>query len=107
MVRDEGRRHDSLLTIGIEALRSAGDPYGKMAELMMRRNEQLEKAHVEMMQSIRTHFLARVEAEGEADRLAKEAEGGEEKDGIGKLAEQLLPYFLPGLESAGLEIPKK
>lgn len=107
MAREEGRRYDMLLTVGIQALRTATDTYGRMVEQILSRNAQLEKSHVEMMVAMRTHFLARVEAEADAERLAKEIEGGEEKDGIGKLAEQLLPYLVPGLEQAGIELPKK
>jgi hypothetical protein len=107
--REEGRRLDSMLTVAIGAMGRAFDMSMRMCDLMANRNEKLENAHVRMMEAMRGHYLARVEAEGEADALAKQLEAGEEgdKDGISKLAEQLLPFLLPGLESAGLEIPRK
>lgn len=108
--REEGRRLDSMLSVSMTAMSRAFDMSLRMCELMANRNEKLEGAHVRMMEAMRGHYLARVEAEGEADALAKQLEAGEDgegKDPLGKLAEQLLPFLLPGLENAGLEIPNK
>jgi hypothetical protein len=108
--REEGRRLDSMLAVSMSAMSRAFDMSLRMCDLMANRNEKLEGAHVRMMEAMRGHYLARVEAEGEAEKLARQIEAeGEDggKDSIGKLAEQLLPYILPGLENAGLEIPKK
>lgn len=104
MSREEGRRYDSLISVGITALRQAVDTYAKMCNHMMDRNAQLETSHVAMMDAIRENYLARVSAEGETERALKAAEDAEtagEKDGIGQLAEQLLPHLLQSLGGGG------
>jgi hypothetical protein len=102
MVREEGRRYDSLIGVGITALRTAVDVYGKMCAHMMQRNHDLERAHIDMMEAYREHFLGRVEAEAELEVVRRQAEEGD-KDGLSKLAEQLLPFIAPQLLGAGPE----
>ena len=101
LAREEGRRYDSLLTVGIEALRTAVDTYQKMAVQILERNGQLERAQIEMMATVRRSILASVhaEADAEAERLAREAAeaGAGGSDGLTKLAEQLLPLILSQL----------
>lgn len=106
MSREEGRRYDSLLSVGITALRTAVDTYSKMCNHMLERNRELERSHVQMMDAIREHTIARIDAEAEVAQLAKEAEAGG-SDGIGKLAEQLLPYLLPSLDPLAGGKPEK
>jgi hypothetical protein len=107
MSREEGRRYDSLIAVGITALRTATDTYEKMCGQLLQRNQQLEEAHVEMMRAYRMTVLARVksDAEAEAGKIIREAEEkaeatAEDADPITKLAGELLPSLLPLLTDA-------
>lgn len=98
--REEGRRLDTLLSLGHQAMLGAVDAYKSMAAQLLQRNHELERAHVRMMETIRVHFLARVEAEGEAEQLARDIEAkpeDEKKDAISQMAEELLPLLLPAI----------
>lgn len=101
MVREEGRRLDSLVTVGIAALRESVEVYKTISTTVLTqildRNKNLEEAHVDMMRAMSKQYLARVEAEGEIARLEKETGGEEKKDGIAELAEQLMPFFLQAM----------
>ena len=100
MSRAEGERTDSLARIGIDALKEAANVSVKMMEVMTRRQESSEKALVSLMASWRAEFLRATHGEAEAIIRDAEAEAGEEKDGITKLAEQLLPMLAPALAEA-------
>jgi len=96
MAREEGRRYDSLISVGIMALRAANDMQAKMVEALLERNRNLEEAHVSMMQASGKQYIRSVEAEAELVRLkAAMGEGEEKKDEISQLAEQFLPYIMP------------
>lgn len=105
--REEGRRLDSLITVGITALREAADMYKSMTSALLERNRDLEAAHVSMVRASSREYLARIEAEGEIARLEKEADPDGKKDGIERLAEQLLPFLMPalGIKMPGLDLP--
>lgn len=97
MCREEGRRYDSLLTVGIAALRQAVDTYGKMTTMVLERNKNLEEAHIEMMRACAGEYRNRVEAETDLIRVQRENglhEQEEKKDGIAEMAEQLLPLIM-------------
>jgi hypothetical protein len=112
MVREEGRRLDSVLTVGITALRTACDQYAKMVETMSRRTEKFEETLVKMMTAqtnlidrVRESELERIDAEINAAAIAAEAEQAGEKggDAISKMVEELLPVFLAKLGGKGGE----
>jgi len=111
MAREEGRRLDSLVSVGMTAMKAAFDMSMQVCGQMAARNLQLERAHVHMMEAYREHFLGRVEAEAENEilRKAKEMAENEDKDGLTQLAEQLLPLIMPQLTGAGPDdvVPKK
>ena len=101
--REEGRRLDSLVGVGMTALKTAFDMSMTVCRQMADRNLQLERAHVDMMAAYRQHFLGRVEAEVENINLQNaldKAESGD-KDGLAQIAEMLLPLIMPKLEGAG------
>jgi hypothetical protein len=100
--REEGRRLDTLLSLGHQAMLGAVDAYKSMAAQLLQRNHELERAHVRMMETIRVHYLARVDAEGAAAELEREldAKPEEEKKGaLEKMADELLPVLLPAIMS--------
>jgi hypothetical protein len=94
MVREEGRRYDSLISVGITALRTACDMQSKMVEALLERNRDLESAHVSMMQASGKQYIRSVEAEAELVKIKQEMGGDEKKDAIAEMAEQLLPFIL-------------
>lgn len=109
MVREEGRRLDSLVSVGISALRLANETYREILSAVMERNQSLEAAHVKMMGIYSSEFMNRVSAESEVERLAKEVEGGggeDKKDGLTQLADQLLPLILAQMGGNGPAGPK-
>lgn len=82
MVREEGRRLDALVQVAINTVEAAGKiieragaMYAQMAAHMLARNQQLEDVHLSMLDTVREHYIARVEAEGTA---AKAGEGGDD-----------------------------
>lgn len=104
MVKEEGRRLDSILTVGIAALQRSNEVYFQMVTSMMGRMEKAETAQLKMMEAVRQNFLGRVEAEGdlvraEADRDAAES-ADKNDDPITKMAGELLPMLLPQLMAA-------
>jgi hypothetical protein len=100
MAREEGRRYDSLIGVSITAMARVAEMYDKMMTHILVRNNQLETAHIGMMNAYRENFLSRVEAEADLATLQREAENGD-KDSISQLADMLLPILLPKLEGAG------
>jgi hypothetical protein len=104
MVREEGRRLDSMIGVSMTAMQKAFDMSMKMCQMMSDRNRELETAHVSMMEAYRSHFLGRVEAEAELEVMKRTAEEGD-KDSLSSLAEMLLPYILPALGPTAEETP--
>jgi hypothetical protein len=101
MVREEGRRYDSLISVGITALRYANDLQTKMVEQLLERNRNLEEAHVQMMQAAGKQHIRSIEAEAELVRLRTMMEDPEKKDEIAQLAEQFMPFIMAKLGGAG------
>jgi hypothetical protein len=64
--REEGRRIDSLISVGLGAMQNACNMYHQMCVDLMHRTAQSEKAQTELMLSIREHYLARTQAETDA-----------------------------------------
>jgi hypothetical protein len=98
--REEGRRLDTLIGLGHQALLGAVEAYKSMTAQVLERNHQLERAHIRMMETVRVHFLARVDAEGEAENLARELEARpdeEKKDALTRMADELIPMLMPAI----------
>ena len=102
MVREDGRRLDSMLGVSMTAMQKAFEMSMRMCQMMACRNRELEEAHVSMMEAYRSHFLGRVEAEAELEVIKRTVEEGD-KDGLEKVAEMLLPYILPSLTASPSE----
>ncbi len=62
MVREEGRRLDSILTVGISALQRSNDVYFQMVQALLKRTENFETSQIKMMTAMREHYLGRIEA---------------------------------------------
>ena len=69
MVRAEGLRADTLLRISADALVRCNEQYARMMEHLLARTTAIEESHVAMLDSVREHFIARMEAESEAIQL--------------------------------------
>lgn len=96
MVREEGRRYDSLISVGITALRHANDMQARMNESMLKRAANLEDAHVEMMRVMTKMWVRNAELEAELVRKTHELEppADEKKDAITEMAEQMMPFII-------------
>jgi hypothetical protein len=100
MVREEGRRLDSLVSVGITALKEACEIQKGMVKLLLERNRDLESAHVSMMLASGKQYVRGVEAEAEITRmkvLAGHEEEEEKQDPISELAAQLFPLLMAKL----------
>lgn len=75
--REEGRRLDSLTVNAVGALREAVATYRAVCLSMRNRLEVLEATHVAMLESVRDHFIARTEAEGEMTRQQQAEQMGD------------------------------
>lgn len=91
MVREEGRREDSLAKVGVEAIKAACEMYKDMCQALLKRQEALERVHVSMLGAWRQEYMAR--AEDTAQRLVEDAQKGD-SDGIDKLVETLMPMVM-------------
>jgi len=87
--REEGRRLDSLTIESVGALKEAVACYREVCLSMKDRLEILEDSHVDMLEAVRTQYLARTQAEINA---LESASG--DGDAMTKLAEQFLPDIL-------------
>lgn len=84
VAKEEGRRLDALTLGAVDALKESArinretalmlrEDYGALFELLSKRTEILEATHIEMLHTVRTHFLAATQMEGAL--MNKEAEG--------------------------------
>ena len=75
VVKEEGRRLDALLLTAVDAMKLSADinrqtalmlreDYGALFELLSKRTEILEATHIEMLHTVRTHFLSATQMEG-------------------------------------------
>lgn len=97
-VKEEGRRLDSLTIESVGALKEAVAVYRDVCLSMRRRMEALEDNHVEMLEAVRTQYLARTQAEINA---LESATG--DGDAITKMAESLLPHMFKNGAAKGSE----
>jgi uncharacterized protein YciI len=80
VTRAEGERLDSILTIGIKALTEAVNCYKSMTAALLEERQADAQTHRALLESLRSHFLERAEAEAElirveADHAAKDNAG--------------------------------
>lgn len=99
LAKEEGRRIDNLInaviagtTASNKNTQTAYDMLLRMCGLIMDRNEQLERVHLGMLEAVRTGHIARTEAE--AELIRKEAESGEDGDGINGMVSQMMPIIV-------------
>lgn len=64
--REEGRRIDSLIAVGLGAMQNACNIYHQICVDLMNRTAMSEKAQLDLTLSIREHYLARTQAETDA-----------------------------------------
>jgi hypothetical protein len=97
--REEGRRIDSLIAVGLGAMQNACNIYHQICVDLMNRTAMSEKAQLDLTLSIREHYLARTQAETDAmiaqrqaafDRqeAAREGDEGEGENQMVKMFEQ-------------------
>lgn len=91
VTREEGRRLDSLTVNAIAALHEAVDVYKSVATTLLERTKVLEETHVEMLQSVRAEFMARVQTEGALLQRESEKDDGE---GVQTMALALIAQHL-------------
>jgi hypothetical protein len=92
MVREEGRREDSLATIGLRAYDRAFARQERMVEFMMARMQTLEDAHLEMWARHRDSRMREADAEIELMKAQADADG--KPDQLSEMATELLPHLL-------------
>lgn len=96
MVREEGRRLDSILQIGVAALQRSNDVYHQMVTALLKRTENFEDSQVKMLTAMREHFLGRVQAEADLMNAGQE----EKEDPTQKMISEMLPMLLPQIMAA-------
>jgi len=98
MVREEGRREDSLADKGMQAMERANDRLEKLVDFCMARMQVLEDSHLEMWAKHRESRMREVDAEVALIEAQAANEGKE--DDISKTAAELLPMILKQLGKA-------
>lgn len=91
MVREEGRRLDLIIDRALSAYAQAVSTYEKICTSMLAERRLDADVQRALLESVRTHYLARAEAESELIR--KEAESDEktlENAALGAIAEKIL-----------------
>jgi hypothetical protein len=88
MVREEGRRLDSIVDRGFLAMQKACEFHERMSEALLNRAIEDGKTHRRLLEAVRVNALARVRAE-------VAARGAEDEDDIVKLAKELAPILGP------------
>ena len=103
MTREEGRRLDTIVGQGMNALVRACELHEKMAAVLLRERMQDSAQNRALMESVRVHFLARTEAE--ADLQSQRAEAP--KDQLSEIVAALLPALVSQLASKPEKPPGK
>ena len=73
--REEGRRVDNLSMGAVDALREACAVYKDICLTLKERAEVLEATHIEMLHTVRTHYLHATQIEAALQRAQQEAPG--------------------------------
>ena len=97
--KEEGRRLDSLTLHSIDVLKEAVAVYRDMCLMLRERTEVLEHTHIEMLTSVRQHFIAATQAEGAL--LQRDAEAKPED----QLLTMLMAKYL-GVDPAAVPRPR-
>lgn len=103
VARSEGLRADTLLRIASEQLVRVCDQYAAINRHLLERTTAIESAHVAMLETVRTHYLGRIQAEGEAQRLTDALAGG---DGEQSELTQLAGYIVQAMELRNKTVKK-
>ncbi len=96
--REEGRRLDSLTEKSVLALKEACGVYKDICLSMAERLQILEQTHIEMLFSVRAHFMAATGAE--AALMQRDAETDPAKDMLTMLLAKHLGIPIEGLRAA-------
>jgi hypothetical protein len=102
MVREEGRREDSLADKGMQAFERANIWLEKLLAFAFQRMQVLEDSHLEMWSKHRDSRIREVDAEIELNKALAEQDG--KPDAITELATQLGPVLIAQL--GGGKAPK-
>ena len=98
VVREEGKRLDSVLALAMNIMSRAVDTYEKMARQMLSEREQDGKLQRTLLETVRTQYLARAEAEAELIQAEAEhqAEAQSNDGGLENVAVRaLIDKFVP------------
>jgi len=71
--REEGRRLDYILDLMLRGQQQLLQGYERMNAQLLQRNQQMEEVHLSMLDAVREHYIARIDAEAEL-ALNKEPE---------------------------------
>jgi hypothetical protein len=99
MVREEGRREDSLADKGMAAFERANAWLEKLVGFAMARMQVLEDAHLEMWAKHRDSRIREVDAEIELMKAEAANEADDKPDQITAMAQELLPELLKQMKS--------
>ncbi len=112
MTRAEGERLDSILKIGVSALKEAVEAYKSMCESLLAERQADAQTHRALLESLRTHFLERAEAESELVRQQAEHEAARlreqtAEDGLDSAIRQAVVQKLTGLDTVPVDTSAK
>jgi hypothetical protein len=110
--REEGRRIDALSTGAVEALKEAVSTYKSICESLQAMLETYQSHHLDTLDSVRNHYLARTQSEAALARMM------EEKDNEGDPVNALMAIVaarhlgipadqLPGVAKVAAQMGKK
>jgi hypothetical protein len=94
MSREEGRRLDSIVDRGINALVRAVETYEKVTNTLLAERKADAALHRTLLESVREHFIARTEAEVDLMRTQGEAAATAAGDPQEAMLQQLLPALI-------------
>lgn len=90
--KEEGRRLDSLTMHSIDALKEAVAVYRDMCLMLQQRTEILENAHVDMLNSVRTHHIEATQLE--AALTQRETEQQQQQKPEDQMLTMLMAHYL-------------
>jgi hypothetical protein len=103
MAKEEGKRLDALIaqsiaaaTAGITSMQRACELHESMAATLLADRQQDREEMRTLMASIRTHYLARIDAEGAAAKAQQTAEGADPLQQVLQLLGELRAGVQPG-----------
>lgn len=103
LVREEGKRLDTILSLGMNCLVRSVETYERMVKQLLAEREQDAKLQRTLLESVRTHYVARAEAE--ADLIHAEAEAAADHQGDGQngaekmFVRALVDRFVPKIDA--------